>query len=168
MQIVKANSSDTEEILDLVQEIIRDMNAHGIDQWNEIYPPPRIFVSDVKSGSLFAVKSDDKIVGIIVLTGEPDEEYEQIEWKDKHGKALIIHRIAVHPKWQRKGIGEKLMDYAEDFAKKNGYSSIRVDTHSGNPRSLRLFEKRKYERKPGEIFFPECEGPFFCFELIIE
>lgn len=167
METVRAESKDTKEILDLVQACIKDMNLNGIDQWNEQYPLPEIFISDIKTGSLFAMKDDEEIVGIIVLSGEQDKEYGPIDWTDKFGKPLVIHRLAVHPKWQRRGFAGKLMDFAEDYAKENTYSSIRVDTYSGNPRSLRFFEKRGYERKPGQIFFPECTGPYYCYEMII-
>ncbi len=167
MDIVRAESRDLPEILDRVQECTEDMNANGIDQWNREYPQPEMFASDIENGSLFATKEEDRIVGIIVLTENQEDEYNAIDWKDRSGKFIIVHRLAVHPKWQRKGIGSRLMDFAEDFAKKNGYSSIRLDTYSRNPRSLQFFEKRKYERKPGEIFFPECEHPFYCFEVMI-
>ena len=167
MEIVRAKVGDITEILDLVQECIKDMNTHGIDQWNEQYPPHEIFISDIETGSLLTIKDEERIVGIIVLSEEQDEEYKQVDWTDKFGKVLVVHRLSVHPKWQRRGIAGKLMDYAESFAKENGYSSIRLDTYCGNPRSLKLFEKRGYERKPGHIFFPECEDPFYCYEIMV-
>jgi hypothetical protein len=43
-----------------------------------------------------------------------------------------------------------------------------MDTYSGNPRSLRFFEKRKYKRRPGHIHFPECPDPYYCFEIPID
>ena len=167
MEIIRAEPDAIPEILDLVQDCIRDMNLHGIDQWNEQYPLPEIFISDVESGSLFAMKDEERIVAIIVLSGNQDKEYSEIDWTDKSGKALVVHRLAVHSKWQRRGIAKKLMEFAEKFARDNGYTSIRIDTYSGNPRTLLFFEKQKYERRPGQIFFPECEGPYYCYEIIL-
>jgi ribosomal protein S18 acetylase RimI-like enzyme len=168
MEIVKAKTEDVPEILELIQECIRDMNANGIHQWNELYPPLKIFKSDVESGSLFAVKDRGRIAGIIVLSEKQDKEYVDIDWTDKSGKALIVHRLAVHPEFQRRGIAYKMMDFAENYAKEKGYTSIRVDTFSGNPRSLRFFEKLNYERKPGHIHFPENDEPYYCYEMIID
>jgi len=167
MEIVKVHPDDTVEILELVREVLKDMNVHGIYQWSDKYPPRETFKSDIESGTLFAMMDKDQIVGIIVLTEKQDEEYEQVDWIDKTGKALIVHRLAVHPIWQRMGIADMLLDYAEKFAKDNEYSSIRVDTYSGNQRSQNLFEKRRYDRKPGHIHFPEIEGPFYCYEMLI-
>jgi GNAT superfamily N-acetyltransferase len=155
------------EILALVAEIKEEMNAQGIEQWNEEYPKPRIFTTDVESGTLYALKENQEIIGIIVLSEFQDKEYEDIEWSDETGDYLVIHRIGVHPKWQRKGIATRMMDFAEDYAREHGYNSIRLDTYSGNPRSLELFKKKKYKMKEGHIHFPECKDPYYCFEKII-
>jgi GNAT superfamily N-acetyltransferase len=167
MEIVIAKSVDILEILELVQECIKEMNSHGIYQWNEQYPPPEIFISDVEEETLFAMKEEGRIIGIIVLSEEQDEQYNEIDWIDKFGKVLLVHRLAVNPKWQRMGIAGKLMDFAENYAKENAYSSIRLDTYSENPRTIQFFEKRKYLRKSGQIFFPECDQPFYCYEISI-
>jgi ribosomal protein S18 acetylase RimI-like enzyme len=167
MQIIKAEQNDLNEILNLVQECIKDMNNAGITQWNEQYPPNEIFWQDIKINSLYTLKINGELVGIIVLSDKQEEQYESIQWKDASGKFLVIHRLAVHPKWQRKGYAEKLLDFAEDFANRNGYTSIRIDTFSQNPRTIRLFEKRKYERKADEIHFPENLEPYYCYEKLL-
>lgn len=168
MEIIRANAEDIKEVLKLVQECIKDMNDQGIDQWNEQYPQHEIFVTDIKKGSLYIIKNEEKIAGIIVLSEEQDEQYDEIDWEDKFGKALLVHRLAVHPKLQGMGIAQKLMDFAESYAKENGYSSIRLDTYSENPRSRKLFEKRKYKRKFGQIYFPECKEPYYCYEMLLK
>ena len=167
MIIEKATPDDIREILDLVHECIRDMSEHGMDQWNEIYPKDEIFVSDIENATLFVVKNEETIVGIIVLSQEQDKEYEAIPWRDGTGKFILVHRLAVLPSWQRQGIATQLMDFAEAFGRKNGFMSIRIDTYSHNPRTLSFFEKRGYERKNGEIFFPETDKPYYCYEIFL-
>jgi GNAT superfamily N-acetyltransferase len=168
MEIVRASSEYIKEVLELVRECIKYMNDQGVDQWNDQYPQPEIFLSDIEKDSLYIIKNEEMITGIIVLSEEQDKQYDQIEWTDKFGKVLLIHRLAVHPKWQKKGIAQKLMDFAESYAKENGYSSIRLDTYSQNPRSLKLFEKRNYERKSGHVHFPECKEPYYCYEMLLK
>jgi ribosomal protein S18 acetylase RimI-like enzyme len=167
MEIVKAETKDEEEILALVDEVIKEMQGSGIDQWNDIYPPRDIFRKDIEKEELFAAKVEGRIAGIIVLSKEQDKEYEDMEWDDKDGKYFLVHRLAIHPKWHRQGIANKLMDFAEEYAKENGFTSIRLDTYSGNPRSQDFFRKRGLEIKPGHIHFPECPGPYFCYEIAI-
>lgn len=167
MEITKAVSTDIQQILDLVQKCILEMNSDSITQWNDQYPPMDIFSTDIEKGDLFILKIEDRIVGIIVLSSEQDKEYEPIKWTDQNGAPLVIHRLATHPDWQRKGLASKLMDFAEEFAKNNDYTSIRLDTFSLNPRMQNLILKFKYKRKQGEIFFPENDEPYYCYEKIL-
>ncbi len=167
MRIEKAESDDKSDVLDLVHACIKDMNEHGMDQWNEMYPKDETFASDIEKGTMFAVKNEEAIVGIIVLSEEQDPEYEAIQWTDGTGKFILVHRLAVHPKWQRQGIATQLLDFAEAYGRDNGFTSIRIDTYSQNPRTLNFFEKRGYERKEGEIFFPETDKPYYCYEIFL-
>jgi ribosomal protein S18 acetylase RimI-like enzyme len=167
MEILRAEQLDIPQILALVQECIQDMNANGITQWNDQYPPMEIFSNDLDDNSLFTLKDNNKLLGIIVISDIQDEEYKDIKWQDSAGKFIVVHRLAVHPSWQRQGLAEKMLDFAELYAKDNGFTSMRIDTFSKNPRTLRLFEKRNYERKPGEIHFPENSEPYYCYEKLL-
>ena len=167
MRIESARQDDIEAVLDLVHECVRDMNEHGMDQWNDIYPKDERFVLDIEKGTLYAMRNEEGIVGIIVLGEEQDPEYKDINWTDNEGRFMLVHRLAVHPKCQRQGIATRLMDFAETYGKEKGNTSIRIDTYSENPRTLKFFEKRGYERKDGEIFFPETDKPYFCYEIFL-
>jgi ribosomal protein S18 acetylase RimI-like enzyme len=59
------------------------------------------------------------------------------------------------------------MSFAEEFAQKNNYASVRLDTFSVNKRNQRFYELRGY-KKLGDIYFPkQSEFPFHCYELIL-
>jgi ribosomal protein S18 acetylase RimI-like enzyme len=68
--------------------------------------------------------------GVVSINSIQEDEYRSIPWEDKNGKILVIHRLAVHPKYQRKGYASKLMDFAEMPGFDNNYSSIRLDAYS--------------------------------------
>jgi ribosomal protein S18 acetylase RimI-like enzyme len=167
MEIKKALQTDIPEILALVQQCIKDMNAQDITQWNDLYPPMEIFSQDIDKGTLFKLTDNQKIIGIIVLSDIQDEEYKDITWQDTSDKFIVVHRLAVQPDRQRQGLAEKMLEFAELYAKDNGFASIRIDTFSKNPRTLNLFEKRKYQRKSGEIHFPENSEPYYCYEKLL-
>ena len=165
--ISQASVNDLPDIMTMIKACIKNMNENGITQWNEQYPPRKIFLQDIENKSLFKFAINSNLVGIIVLSPVQDEEYEDIAWNDQNGKYLVVHRMAVHPNWQRRGIASKLLDFAEKFAKEQRYTSIRIDTFSKNPRTLSLFSKRNFERKAGEIHFPENIEPYYCYELLL-
>ena len=96
-----------------------------------------------------------------------DKVYIPVSWVTKNSNNLYIHRLAVHPDFQKKGIGKALMDFAEKYAKKKEYKSIRLDTFSVNKRNLKFYESRGYQRLE-KIYFPkQSEFPFYCYELIL-
>jgi len=86
-----------------------------------------------------------------------------VHWKNNEGKVLVIHRLAVHPPFQKQGFAKKLMDFAEDHAIKNGCAAVRLDAYSGNERVLRFYENRGYQKR-GEVNFSGRVLPFFCYE----
>jgi GNAT superfamily N-acetyltransferase len=167
MDIIKAQKEDFERVLELVAGIIADMKSKGNPQWDETYPTKEILFHDIEEGALFIAEDNNKFIALCALTENEEPQYTEIEWEDKNAKAIEIHRIAVHPHYQKKGIAWKLFDFAEKHAKKNGYSSMRLDTYCENSRMIKIIEQRGY-RRTGEIFFPPLTPPFYCYEKIFK
>lgn len=167
MKLQVAKKGQIQEIMNLISVCIQDMKESKTYQWNEHYPTREIVLQDIKNKELQVVFEGDEIIAMIVITAEQEKEYGPVDWADKNGKALVVHRLAVHPNNRRQGIARELMDYAEKYAIENGYTSIRLDTYSKNSIAMRFYEKRSY-RRCGEIYFPYREFPFYCYELIFE
>lgn len=143
------------------------MIKKGIFQWNEHYPSKADFENDIRRNELYVWASVEEIIGVIAVTTVMDEAYIPVEWLNPDARAIYIHRLAVHPRHQGKGYAQKLMDYAEDFARKNGFESIRLDTFSQNKRNQLFYEKRGY-RRLGDVFFPnQSAHPFHCYESVL-
>ena len=165
LNIVKATINDSRNIMELIKSCILNMESVGIYQWNEYYPTLDIIMSDVESGSLYVLKEGNDIWGIIVINEDQSPEYRNLSWGDE-GKVLVVHRLAVQPNKQRTGIAKKLMDFAEIYAKEKEFTSIRLDTYSGNPIAMTLYEQRGYIRV-GQVYFPMRELPFNCYEKVL-
>ena len=167
MEIVKAKRSDIPEILELTKSCARHMISLGIFQWNEHYPSVDVFQNDVTLNQLWKIEFENEILGVIVLTEVEDEEYTGVKWLTENSKNLYIHRLAVHPKHQGKGVARKLLDFSEHYAKNNKYDSIRLDTFSQNKRNQKIYEQRAYQ-KLGDIYFPkQSKHPFYCYEKLL-
>lgn len=162
-----SEAKDLQEIKSLTEACALAMQKKGIFQWNEHYPSLEKLQADIEKKELFILKNEDRILGIIVLTVFMDKEYCPIHWLTKNYNNLYIHRLAVHPLFWGKGYGQKLMNFAEDYARLNDFVSVRLDTFSKNKRNQQFYELRGYQ-KLGDIYFPEqSEHPFHCFELIL-
>lgn len=164
--IRKATLKDIDKLLEITKACAASMISQNIFQWNEFYPNKLPFLSDFERGELFVIELENTIIGCITISTFMDEEYIPIAWLTPNLNNIYIHRLAIHPNQQGKGFAQKLMDYAENYAKKNHFISVRLDTFSQNPRNLKFYENRGYKRL-GEIYFPkQSEHPFYCYELI--
>ena len=59
------------------------------------------------------------------------------------------------------------MDFTENYASKNNFKSIRLDTFSQNKRNQLFYEKRNYTKLEKIYFLNQSEYPFYCYEMII-
>ena len=166
MTITKPILADIPELLQVTKACAQAMITNGIYQWNENYPSYEAFEKDIEIGQLWVLKEGDSIIGSVVISEIMDEEYKAIEWLTPNAKNVYIHRLAVHPEYQGKGLAQKLMNFAEGYAKENGFVSVRLDTFSVNKRNNSFYQKRGYQ-KLGDVYFPkQSEHPFHCYELV--
>ena len=165
--IRKAKLSEIPEILELTRACGNEMASRGIYQWNESYPSGIVLKNDVNRGELYVLEDSDQLIGIIALTTLIDEEYKSVSWLTSNKNNLYVHRLAVDPMHQGLGFAQQLMSFAEDFALKGKFTSIRLDTFSKNPRNQKFYEQRGYTRLE-EVYFPnQSEFPFYCYELVL-
>lgn len=166
MKITQGNLTDLTSIMELINSVIQAMENQHIFQWNEHYPTAATFENDLRNNSLFLMRNEDEILGIIAFDENQSPEYSQIDWITSGDRVLVIHRLAVNPKYQGQGYARKLMAYAEEYASRHNYQSIRLDAYTGNARTLNFYEKRDY-KKTGELYFPWRELPFNCYEKVL-
>ena len=69
----------------------------------------------------------------------------------------------IDPNHQRQGNAHKLMDFAENYAIEQNYSSVRLDAYSQNKGVLNFYKKRDYVIR-GNVNFPQRLYAFHCME----
>lgn len=153
--------------MDLISKCVQVMQAGGSDQWDESYPNHEVLMGDMDAGTLFVCIDNGAIAGILVLDENQAEQYEAVEWTQQTGQHLMMHRLAVHPEIQGKGIARQLIAFAEELARSSGYSSIRLDTYAKNERALKIYPSLGYVQR-GEIHFPGRVAAFPVFEKVLK
>ena len=162
-----AKLSEIDDILVITKACALYMQEKGIFQWNEHYPSKKVFVNDIAREELFVIVISNKIIGILVISTLIDEEYKPVKWLTENTNNCYVHRLCVHPDFQGQGYAQQLMAFAEDYARKKRFSSIRLDTFSQNKRNQHFYETRGYQRL-GDIYLPkQSEHPFHCYELVL-
>ena len=159
----KANKYNLKPIIELFSRAVKDLCARGIDQWDEYYPTSQILKNDIDSGDMYVLCENGEIVSAVVINEHQEEEYEQSKWKDD-GKPAVIHRLCVDPMAQSKGTGRRTMEFAEQLIKEKGYTSIRLDVFTKNPRAYQLYKNLGYQHTGEFNFF---KGRFFLLDKIL-
>lgn len=168
-----ASESDLDEVFALVKAAIAVMDSQGIPQWDEVYPAREDLLRDIQAASLFVGETASagdgggrggkRIAVIYVLNTECYEGYENAAWQCSDG-FRVIHRLCVHPDFQHQGIARQTLSHIEQEAVRFGATSLRLDTFSLNPYSLRLYEHAGY-RKTGEAQWRK--GLFYLMEKVL-
>jgi GNAT superfamily N-acetyltransferase len=161
--IKKLSKDHLSEAFSLIESVVSKMNNESIFQWDEQYPTREIIEKDIVDGHAFGFFHLDELRGYITLNEEYSPEYNSLEWTDKSGISLIVHRLSIKANCQGQGIAKQLMIYAEEYAKSNSYSSIKLDAFLPNKAALRLYEKSNYT-KVGTVTFRK--GEFNCYEKV--
>jgi ribosomal protein S18 acetylase RimI-like enzyme len=159
--------------MDLIREAVRAMNESGLYQWSEAYPNKEIIGDDIAAGTLYKITIDgviasgnviaggNLIAGIIVLNHQYFPEYNALTWEVNDPHPLIVHRLCIHPDFQGQGFAKALMQFAEAYAVRNQYISVRLDTGTLNTKALALYDALGYRRVGVVSFRP---GFFQVFE----
>lgn len=164
MIIRKANPSDAERIYDIIVQCKEDMKRKGEEQWPENYPSIDNVIKDIRAGSLYVT---EEVTACMSIDANQPKPYSSVKWELDDNNPLVVHRIAVLPSEQGNGLASRLMEFAEDFARKNHHKSIRVDTYGKNNSSNAFYQKKGYIFR-GAIRIPEhMPGEYNAYEKVL-
>ncbi|MBT4774881.1 MAG: GNAT family N-acetyltransferase [Crocinitomicaceae bacterium] len=164
MQIRLATTDDHPNIFQLFQDCAKAMIAEGIFQWDEHYPRMSDLTRNIDKGEVWVYLINQVIAGTITLNLEESPEYKAINWS--YSTFRVVHRLAVHPKFQRMGIAKSLMNFVEEHCLNNGVESIRLDTYTKNNGNMTFYNNLNYD-KIGFVYFRSIEAPFACYEKLL-
>ena len=149
MEFIKADIKDLEEISRLYDAVCDYLCTHqNYPGWIKgVYPTGEDAKAGIEERSLYVAKEQNKIVGALILRHKPEEGYKNVAWASQsdYEKIYVVYTLAVHPDQMGLGIGEKLLDFAEEVARKEGCVSLRLDVVKGNLPAENLYRKCGYQ-----------------------
>ena len=150
---------------------IREMRKTDLDALSRLLMIPSISESLHWRPSSEEIRDDyarywsdpDEANYVIALNGE------MIGWIKLNGLAekdtLWISMLAIHPEHQGKRVGRMALDWAERFARGNGYRRVGIQTTADNCPAIALYVKAGYRmetsRKDAQcyVFTKDVAGP---------
>ena len=141
----------TEADLDEIEQLYDDLNDSivGVTEgprWIKgVYPLRRDAEEGLAADCLYVAEVDGVIAGTVMYLNEEElsAPYQTVKWqKDLAAKeTFVIHVLAVHPKFQGRGVGKALLDHAYVVGQEKGIKAVRLDVYETNVPAIRLYEK---------------------------
>ena len=160
VKIRKTTNEDIDALMCIFDEARKTIAALGIDQWQDGYPNTPVIEDDVKKGYSHCAELGDAsgtsaVCATFALVGDGDPCYDRIfdgNWLYDAGtselgadiKYLAIHRVAISVSCRGCGIASQMIDFATEYARKMGKSSLRIDTHEGNVVMRKMLAKQGF------------------------
>lgn len=119
-----------------------ELNAQWLTKYFYIEPYDEKVLSNPKKyiidsgGFIFFAKYDEDIVGVVSLINQKT--------------FFELSKMAVSPKYQGLKIGQQLIDFCINFAKKQGWKSITLYSHNKLVAALNLYKKVGFKEIPLE------------------
>jgi len=149
LDIIPGRAADLDELAALYDELNDHLAAHtNFPGWIKgIYPIRESAEDGLADNSLFVARIKDKIVGSIILNHRPEEAYNDVTWlsENDYARIFVIHTLTVHPRYQKRGIAEKLLAFAEEEAMQKNIRALRLDVYQHNAPAIALYEKMGYK-----------------------
>jgi len=156
LKIVQADSSQSENILQVILEATQWLRSQGIDQWQVPWDLPwiewRISLGDFYCAFL---EDEDSMAAVVRLLWS-DEDM----WVSDDVQAGYVHSLAVRPKFAGRGIGRQVLRWAEEMCRLNGRDVLRLDCIAHNSR-LHEYYRRQGFSECGEKVFGDYHGRLF-------
>ena len=167
LAIRACTSADLREVWLLVQAAVAHMNAGGNPQWGPDYPTMTHYAQAIADGELYAAcGGDGAILGVAVLNDRQEPCYDDLTGWRAQLPALGIHKVAVDPRVQGRGVASALFEYGFSMARARGLRSVRMDTYCLNGRMQGLMARHGF-RYVGNIRFESRPLAFRAYEKLL-
>lgn len=157
--------ADTDDVMALIKDAGKAMEAQGIFQWNDAYPAIGDIQHDIAGKTLTTARTPSgMLAAVYVFNHECHDAYHDYEWAVPEEQSTLLHRFAVSPALQNMGLGSRVLQHIEAHAAEAGYGAIRLDVFTKNPAALHLYDKNGYVRR-GTGIWPT--GKFLLMEKVL-
>lgn len=128
VRIVRAEPSELDEVLEILDEASRWLRAKGFEsQWKPTPTFRQMIKDNIDDGDVYMIKDAQGTIGTVTLQWS-DMKY----WGDLPLDSGYIHKFAIRRSRSGQGFGVRTLQWAEAKAKKEGKGFLRLDCLANN------------------------------------
>ncbi|MDX9952912.1 MAG: GNAT family N-acetyltransferase [Anaerolineae bacterium] len=135
----QARLEDADAIFALYRRAMLAGRQNGSSNWDEDYPTREFLAEDLALERLFVLRAGETLVAAVSLLETDDLDAEPLGWRDLRSSVPV--RLCVAPEQQGRHIGELVMRHLMDYAKEQGYESMRLLAAVENLAANRLYTR---------------------------
>lgn len=143
MNFSQCREADFERVNDFYRTVVKHLEETvNYPKWSDSHPSEESIAEAIRNGTQYICTDGDRVVGAVVLSEDPEGDYGAGDWSAdlKYGEFLIIHVLATHPAYTRRGIGNLLVQGCIGAAKNGGYRAVRLDVVPENRPAVGLYK----------------------------
>ena len=143
INVRKATAADIDDIEQLYNELNEYLAAgENYPKWKKgIYPLRQDAEEGLADGNLYVAEVDGHVAGTVIFLSEQGDVYGDVKWQTEFNvPVVVLHILAVHPDYMRRGVARQLLLFAETVGRQRGATAIRLDTYIENLPAIKLYE----------------------------
>ncbi len=144
LDVRRAGLADVDEIVAVLSEAARWLLSRGIRQWPDPFPRERV-EQVVRRGDFYLGRLDREPVATLALQWS-----DLTFWGEQPDDAAYVHALALRRAQAGRGLGARLLDWAEAEVVASGREFLRLDCLAENHALRRYYEGQGFEPR-GEV-----------------
>lgn len=147
----KATLADLDAIAQIYSSVL-DAEEAGLvtTGWSRnVYPVRSTAEVSILRGDMFVLEEDGKLIVTGIINQIQSPQYVDCTWKypAPNEEIMVLHTLAVHPNFLKRGYGSQFMKFYETYALEHGCRYLRIDTQEKNTQARAVYQKLGYEER---------------------
>jgi ribosomal protein S18 acetylase RimI-like enzyme len=145
----QAQPDDTPAVTNLLVRTAEWIRSLGSTQWQGLLQgeDSHDTPAAIRRGDVFAFKSGDTLVGIMLLFRHPSAWDRELWGVEGHESSIYLHRLAINRDFAGRGLGEQMLRWADSGIEFPVKDRIRLDCMADIPYLKAFYRKAGYTFK---------------------
>ena len=174
INIRKAKEKDIARVVEIYEKFLDYEIENGThSNWVKgLYPTEKNAKNGLAAGTLYVGELEGMIIGSYIINHAQPKEYNKLQWqyKGEGDEVIVIHTMCMDVYQQGSGYGRQFVEFAMEYGRKQGCTTMRLDTADINTPAAKLYYKMGFHYVGKTDFFFEQAIPedLICFEYKLD